>query len=88
MAKASFEWIVRKDVENQANHGIAFVQAQHAFADPRRVIPEAGQRRDESAYAAAIALATCANRSRSGAGGFQRLPSDREGSGHWALLAT
>lgn len=32
MAKANFEWDDGKDAENQAKHGIAFVQAQCAFA--------------------------------------------------------
>jgi uncharacterized protein len=40
MRKASFEWDVEKDLENQAKHGMSFVQAQYAFADPRRVIAE------------------------------------------------
>lgn len=40
MARASFEWDRRKDVENQSKHGVPFVLAQHAFADPHRVIAE------------------------------------------------
>ena len=40
MAQPSFEWDVRKDAENQAKHGVPFVLAQYAFADPRRVIAE------------------------------------------------
>ncbi len=36
----SFEWDLRKDLENHAKHGISFALAQHAFADPRRVIAE------------------------------------------------
>jgi uncharacterized DUF497 family protein len=40
MSKASFEWDVEKDLENQAKHGVSFTQAQYAFADPRRVIAE------------------------------------------------
>ena len=40
MAKPSFEWDVRKDAENQTKHGVPFVLAQHAFADPHRVIAE------------------------------------------------
>lgn len=35
-----FEWDERKNRENQAKHGVAFELAQHAFADPRRVIAE------------------------------------------------
>lgn len=38
MAKARFEWDSAKDQENQEKHGVAFVVAQIAFADPRRVI--------------------------------------------------
>lgn len=40
MTGARFEWDSSKDEENQRKHGIAFVDAQHAFADPRRVIAE------------------------------------------------
>ena len=40
MAKARFEWDPSKDQENQEKHGVAFVVAQFAFADPRRVIAE------------------------------------------------
>ena len=40
MSKASFEWDIDKDLENQAKHGVSFAQAQFAFADPRRVIAE------------------------------------------------
>jgi len=40
MAKARFEWDPSKDQENQAKHGVAFVMAQLAFADSRRVIAE------------------------------------------------
>jgi len=40
MLNASFEWDARKDAENQGTHGVAFVLAQHAFADPHRVIAE------------------------------------------------
>ncbi len=38
MIKASFEWDAKKDVENQKKHGIAFAEAQYAFADPKRVV--------------------------------------------------
>ena len=34
----SFEWDARKDAENQDKHGVPFILAQHAFADPYRVI--------------------------------------------------
>ena len=40
MSKASFEWDIEKDFENQAKHGVSFAQAQYAFADPRRVLAE------------------------------------------------
>jgi len=40
MAKARFEWDSHKDQENQEKHGVAFVVAQLAFADSRRVIAE------------------------------------------------
>ena len=38
MARTQFEWDPAKDAENQRKHGVAFVKAQYAFADPRRVI--------------------------------------------------
>ena len=40
MAKARFEWDLKKDEENQEKHGVSFAMAQFAFADPRRVIAE------------------------------------------------
>ena len=40
MAEAQFEWDPEKDQENQQKHGVAFAQAQYAFADPHRVIAE------------------------------------------------
>jgi len=40
MAKARFEWDLAKDLVNQQKHGVAFVKAQLAFADPARVIAE------------------------------------------------
>ena len=40
MEKVQFEWDKRKDRENQRKHGVSFVQAQHAFGDPARVIAE------------------------------------------------
>ena len=33
-----FEWNVEKDATNQRKLGVAFVQAQYAFADSRRVM--------------------------------------------------
>ncbi len=38
MARTRFEWDTEKDSENQQKHGVSFVLAQHAFADPQRVI--------------------------------------------------
>jgi hypothetical protein len=40
MAKESFEWDPGKDLINQTKHGVSFAEAQHAFADPDRVIAE------------------------------------------------
>jgi uncharacterized DUF497 family protein len=40
MRKESFEWDPDKDLLNQAKHGVAFAEAQYAFADPHRVIAE------------------------------------------------
>jgi uncharacterized protein len=38
MAATRFDWDSDKDAENQRKHGVAFIRAQYAFADPRRVI--------------------------------------------------
>lgn len=38
MASARFDWDPEKDAENQHKHGVSFARAQHAFADPLRVI--------------------------------------------------
>ncbi len=35
-----FEWDESKNTENQQKHGVSFHLAQHAFADPQRVITE------------------------------------------------
>jgi len=40
VAEAQFEWDPEKAQENQQKHGVAFAQAQYAFADPHRVIAE------------------------------------------------
>ena len=37
---AQFEWDVKKDIENQAKHGVSFESAQYAFLDTKRVIAE------------------------------------------------
>jgi uncharacterized DUF497 family protein len=38
MARVRFEWNSDKDKANQAKHGVSFMAAQSAFADPCRVI--------------------------------------------------
>ena len=38
MADTRFDWDPGKDVENQHKHGVSFLRAQYAFADPQRVI--------------------------------------------------
>ena len=38
MARSSFDWVPKKDIENQEKHGVAFEFAQYAFADPDRII--------------------------------------------------
>ncbi len=40
MAKTRFEWDDKKERENQSKHGVSFELAQHAFADPKRVIAQ------------------------------------------------
>lgn len=40
MATVGFEWDPKKDLSNEVKHGVSFSDAQHAFADPRRVIAE------------------------------------------------
>jgi uncharacterized DUF497 family protein len=40
MVKTRFEWEPAKDLENQEKHGVSFLQAQLAFADPARVLAE------------------------------------------------
>lgn len=47
MAGAHFEWDSNKNEENRRKHGIEFVDAQHAFADPCRVIAEDVSHSDE-----------------------------------------
>ncbi|MBZ0131239.1 MAG: BrnT family toxin [Rhodocyclaceae bacterium] len=36
----SFEWDPAKQLPNQIKHGVSFLEAQYAFADPKRVIAE------------------------------------------------
>ena len=51
MAEVRFEWDERKDDENQNKHGVPFALAQHAFADPDRVLAEdVGHSRVETRY--------------------------------------
>lgn len=38
MSKTPFEWDSAKDRQNRQKHGVSFVIAQRAFADPQRVI--------------------------------------------------
>ncbi len=38
MAAESFEWDENKNQENRLKHGVAFEEAQLAFADPKRLI--------------------------------------------------
>ena len=38
MTITRFDWDSDKDSENQAKHGVSFMRAQFAFADPKRVI--------------------------------------------------
>ena len=40
MSKDCFEWDTKKDFTNQVKRGVSFSEAQHAFADPERVIAE------------------------------------------------
>ena len=40
MDRTRFEWDEAKDQSNQQKHGVPFVLAQYAFADPSRVILE------------------------------------------------
>lgn len=35
-----FEWDESQNIRNREKHGVSFYEAQHAFADPRRVIIE------------------------------------------------
>ena len=49
MDKTSFEWDTAKDRQNRQKHGVAFITAQHAFADPQRVILADGEHSSEEA---------------------------------------
>lgn len=51
MAKVLFDWDQDKDDKNYKKHGVSFVLAQLAFADPKRVIAEdVGHRSSEPRY--------------------------------------
>lgn len=51
MKETRFEWHADKDAENQQKHGVGFSLAQHAFADPNRVIAEdLGHSTNEARY--------------------------------------
>ncbi len=40
MSQTTFEWDETKDRDNQQKHGVSFTDAQHAFADVKRVIAQ------------------------------------------------
>ena len=40
METPHFEWNDQKDTDNRLKHGVAFHEAQYAFADPHRIIVE------------------------------------------------
>jgi len=40
MTSATFDWDENKNHDNQQKHNVPFEVAQHAFADPHRVIAE------------------------------------------------
>jgi len=40
MASAMFDWDENKNHDNQQKHNVSFEDAQHAFADPHRIIAE------------------------------------------------
>ena len=40
MSQTTFAWDETKDRENQHKHGVSFTDAQHAFADAKRVIAQ------------------------------------------------
>ena len=52
MSKSStFEWDDGKDETNREKHGVAFIDAQRAFLDPRRVVlRDAAHSVDEERY--------------------------------------
>lgn len=51
MVNMRFDWDPDKDAENQSKHGVPFIRAQYAFADPHRVIArDTRPSRDEERY--------------------------------------
>lgn len=51
MIKPDFEWAETKNLENIRKHGVSFYEAQHAFADERRLIAEdRSHSQDEKRY--------------------------------------
>jgi len=40
MTSAMFDWDEKKNLENRQKHSVPFEVAQHAFADPNRIIAE------------------------------------------------
>lgn len=51
MKQVTFEWDESKNRQNQEKHGVSFKFAQHAFADPQRVIAEdIAHSQDEKRY--------------------------------------
>ena len=40
MKRVYFEWDEKKDKQNYKKHGVTFILAQYAFADPNRIIAE------------------------------------------------
>lgn len=61
MSRAHFEWDPDKDVANQAKHHVSFMEAQHAFADPGRVIARdlEHSQAEERFYCSARSTAVC-----------------------------
>lgn len=47
----SFEWDAKKDLINQAKHGVSFAEAQDAFFDINRIIrPDSSHSKEEHRY--------------------------------------
>jgi len=51
VADTRFDWDPDKDAENQRKHGVPFIRAQYAFADPHRLIArDTTHSQDEERY--------------------------------------